>query len=96
MKLRQQEADNYKKSLNEQNSLDNSLVATAEALRAEDEKRMMNGDALRREYGESAAYNTAFDKLSALADKLNNSDLNEEEKSGILSKELANILQDAQ
>ena len=96
MKLRQQEADNYKKSLNEQNALDNSLVSTAEALRAEDEKRMMNGADLRREYGESAAYNTAFDKLSALAEKLNNSDLNDEEKSGILSKELANILQDAQ
>lgn len=94
-KLRADELAGYQKTLAEQKTLDDSMVATADALRAEDERRMMNGDAMRREYGESAAYNAAFDKLKSLADKLDNTDLTAGERESVLSKELAKMLADA-
>lgn len=95
MKLRAEELGEYQKSLAGQKSLDDSLVSTAAALRAEDERRMQNGVDIRREYGETEAYNRAFDALKRLGDRLDNSDLSSGERAGVLQKELARMLADA-
>lgn len=95
MKLRAEELGEYQKTLAGQKSLDDSLVSTAAALRAEDERRMQNGEDMRREYGASEAYNRAFDGLKRLADRLENTDLNGGEKASVMSKELARMLADA-
>lgn len=96
MKLRADEMSEYQKTLAEQKSLDDSLVGTAETMRADDERRMQNGEDMRREYGESEAYNRAFDSLKRLGERLDNTDLNGGEKASVMSKELARMLADAQ
>lgn len=91
MKLREEEAKDFQKSVQAQKTLDDGLVQMV----ADWDKRDKQADELRRHATESDAYNSTYDAMQSLQSKLDETDMSDEEKKGILAKEMAKLLEEA-